>query len=187
MSSLRLNRLATIFKDDDLGPDPAAVGGVKTLTKPLPPADPAEAQKLDDFLCFAVYSTNLAVNRLNTRVLDRLGLTYLQYVVLVALYEQNDQIVSALGAKLFLDSSTLTPLLKRLEAMGHVTRQRDPEDERQVRVRLTPQGRSVREQALAFRSELVKAMGLSAAEFHHLRAELVKLRENLSDAERASP
>jgi DNA-binding MarR family transcriptional regulator len=159
----------------------------KTLTKPLPPADPAEARKLDDFLCFAVYSTNLAVNRLNTRVLDRLGLTYLQYVALVALYEQDDQIVSALGAKLFLDSSTLTPLLKRLEAMGHVTRQRDPEDERQVRVRLTPRGRSVREQALAFRGELVEAMGLSAADFHNLRTELVKLRENLSDAERARP
>jgi DNA-binding MarR family transcriptional regulator len=114
-----------------------------------------------------------------------LRLTYLQYLVLVALYEQDDQIVSALGAKLFLDSSTPTPLLKRLEVMGHVTRQRDPEDERQVRVRLTPQGRSVREQALAFRSELVEAMGLSAADFHHLRTELVKLRENLSDAERA--
>src|SRR6516225_6578302 len=152
-----------------------------------PPADPSEAQSLDDFLCFAIYSTNLAVNRLNKPVLDKLGLTYLQYIVLVALYEQDDQTVGGLGDRLFLDSSTLTPLLKRLEAMGHVTRQRDPEDERQVRVCLTPHGRSAREQALAFRSELVKAMGLSAAEFHHLRTELVKLRENLSEAERASP
>ena len=74
-----------------------------------------------------------------------------------------------------------------MEAMGHLTRQRDPEDERQVRVRLTPQGRSVRERALPFRSGLVKAIGLSPAEFQRLRAELVKLRGNLSDAVGAKP
>ena len=99
-------------------------------TKQKPPPDPGETQNLDDFLCFAIYSTNLAVNRLNKPVLDELGLTYLQYIVLVALYEQDDQTVSGLGDKMFLDSSTLTPLLKRLEAMGHITRQRNPEDER---------------------------------------------------------
>jgi DNA-binding MarR family transcriptional regulator len=157
------------------------------LAKQSPPADPGEAQKLDDFLCFAIYSTNLAVNRLNKPLLDELGLTYLQYIVLVALYEQDDQTVGGLGDRLFLDSSTLTPLLKRLETMGHLTRQRDPEDERQVRVRLTPQGRSVRERAFGFRSRLVKAMGLGAADFQHLREELVKLRANLSDPVRAKP
>jgi MarR family transcriptional regulator, organic hydroperoxide resistance regulator len=151
------------------------------------PTDPSEAQNLNDFLCFAIYSTNLAVTRLNKSALDRLGLTYLQYIVLVALYEQDDQTVSGLGEKLFLDSSTLTPLLKRLEAVGHLTRQRDPEDERQVRVRLTPQGRSVRERAFAFRDELTKAMGLSAADFHQLREQLVKLRTNLSDLVRETP
>src|SRR5882672_2111095 len=140
------------------------------LAKQKPPAaSPEDATKLDDFLCFAIYSTNLAVNRLNKPVLDELGLTYLQYIVLVALYEQDDQTVSGLGDKLFLDSSTLTPLLKRLETMGHVTRQRDPEDERQVRVRLTPQGRSVRERALAFRGNLVEAIGLSTTDFQHHR------------------
>jgi DNA-binding MarR family transcriptional regulator len=157
------------------------------LAKQNRPADPSEAQNLDDFLCFAIYSANLAVNRLNKPVLDELGLTYLQYIVLVALYEHDDQTVGGLGDKLFLDSSTLTPLLKRLETMGHLTRQRDPEDERQVRVRLTPQGRSMRERALAFRSGLAKAMGLSAADFQHLRQELVKLRANLSDGVRAEP
>ena len=85
------------------------------------------------------------------------------------------------------NSSTLTPLLKRLETMGHLTRQRDPEDERQVRVRLTPLGRRVREEALAFRGELVKAMGLSAADFQHLRKKLVNLRTNLSEVERTNP
>ena len=151
------------------------------LAKQNLPADPGEAQKLDDFLCFAIYSTNLAVNRLNKPVLDELGLTYLQYIVLVALCDQDDQTVGGLGDKLFLDSSTLTPLLKRLETMGHLTRQRDPEDERVVRVRMTPQGRSVRERALEFRSQLFNAMGLSATDFQHLREKLVKLRDNLAD------
>jgi DNA-binding MarR family transcriptional regulator len=148
---------------------------------------PDEGIILDDFLCFAVYSANLAMNRLNKPVLDELGLTYPQYLVLVVLYEQDDQTVSALGDKLFLDSSTLTPLLKRLEAMGHLTRQRDPEDERQVRVRLTPKGRKAREGALPFRNELVKATGLGAAEFQRLREELVKLRTNISNSVGAEP
>ena len=129
------------------------------------PADPIEAKNLNDFLCFVIYSTNLAVNR----------------------YEQDDQTVGDLAEKLFLDSSTLTPLLKRLETMGHVTRQRDPQDERQVRLRLTSQGRNVRERAFAFRHDLVKAMGLSAADFQHLREQMVKLRANLSDAVRENP
>lgn len=146
-----------------------------------------ETPKLDDFLCFAIYSANLAVNRVYKPVLDQLGLTYPQYIVLVALYEQDGQTVGGLGDKLFLDSSTLTPLLKRLETMGHLTRQRDPEDERQVRVRLTPQGRKVREQAIAFRDDLVKAMGLSAAEFQNLREQMVKLRANMSNAVSAKP
>jgi len=160
--------------------DPVTALLEKTMTQAAPPPDPSDTQKLDDFLCFAIYSTNLAVNRLNKSVLDRLGLTYLQYIVLVALYDQDDRTVSGLGDQLYLDSSTLTPLLKKLEVMGHLTRQRDPEDERQVRLRITPQGRSVREQALAFRGEQVEAMGLDAAEFQSLREQLVKLRSNLS-------
>ena len=151
--------------------------------KKVPPVNPSDAQSLDDFLCFAIYSTNLAVNRLNKPVLDGLGLTYLQYVALVSLYEHDDQTVSSLGEKLFLDSSTLTPLLKRLEAMGHVTRRRDPEDERVVRVNITPKGRKVREKALDYREQLVEKMGLSATDFKNLREELVKLRTNLSDSE----
>ena len=120
-------------------------------------------------------------------MLDELGLTYPQYIVLVALYEQDDQTVSGLGDKLFLDSSTLTPLLKRMEAMGHLTRQRNPEDEREVRLRLTPQGRSVREKVALARGELLKATGLGVADFRRLREELVKLRANLSNAVGAKP
>ncbi len=95
------------------------------------------------FLCFAVYSANLAFNRAYKPLFEGLGLTYPQYVALVALNEEDGQTVSQLGQKLFLESSTLTPLLKRLEANGYVTRRRDSEDERQVRVSLTPRGKSV--------------------------------------------
>ena len=149
--------------------------------------DPEEAPKLDDFLCFAIYSTNLAVNRVYKPLLDQLGLTYPQYIVLIALYDEDDQTVGGLGDKLFLDSSTLTPLLKRMEAMGHLTRQRDPQDERQVRVRLTPQGRSLREKGIMSRSELLNSTNFSPTEYAQLREQMVKLRAYLSDAVRAQP
>jgi len=157
------------------------------MVKQNAPAEPAAAEYIDDFLCFAVYSANLAVNRINKPWLDELGLTYLQYIVLVALYEKDGQTVGGLGERLFLDSSTLTPLLKRLETMGHITRQRAPEDERVVRVHLTPKGRSVRGKAFAYRDELAKATGLGVADYRHLREELVKLRTNLSGLAQPKP
>lgn len=138
---------------------------------------------LDEFLCFAVYSTNLAFNRVYKPLLDELGLTYPQYIALVALYEVPDQTVGQLGEKLFLDSSTLTPLLKRLEAMGVVTRQRDPQDERQVRINLTPQGRALRERSRAVRVSMQRATGLAPEEQRHLREAMVRLRGNLNAAD----
>ena len=155
--------------------------------KQKPAAAPEMPPKLDDFLCFAIYSTNLAVNRVYKPLLDELGLTYPQYIVLIALYDQDDQTVGGLGDKLFLDSSTLTPLLKRMEAVGHVTRQRDPEDERQVRVRLTPQGRKVRERGMMSRSGLLNSTNFSPAEYEQLREKMVKLRSYLSDEVSAKP
>ena len=137
---------------------------------------------LERQVCFALATTNRAVLAVYRPLLEPLGLTHPQYLVMLALWERDGVPVKDIGERLFLDSGTLTPLLKRLEAMGHLTRQRDPKDERQVRVRLTPEGRKVRERALAFRSELVRAMGLDAADFQHLREELVKLRTNLSTA-----
>ncbi len=157
------------------------------LAKQKPAAAPEKPPKLDDFLCFAIYSTNLAVNRVYKPLLDELGLTYPQYIVLIALYDEDNQTVGGLGDKLFLDSSTLTPLLKRMEAMGHLTRQRDPEDERQVRVRLTPQGRSVREKGIMSRSTLLNSTNFSPAEYEQLREQMVNLRAYLSDAVRAKP
>ena len=157
------------------------------LAKRKPAPAPEEPPKLDDFLCFAIYSTNLAVNRVYKPLLDQLGLTYPQYIVLIALYDEDDQTGGGLGDKLFLDSSTLTPLLKRMEAMGHLTRQRDPEDERQVRVRLTPQGRSLREKGIMSRSSLLNSTNFSPTEYEQLREKMVKLRAYLSDAVRAQP
>jgi DNA-binding MarR family transcriptional regulator len=138
---------------------------------------------LDEFLCFAVYSTNLAFNRVYKPLLDELGLTYPQYIALVALYEEADQTVGGLGDKLFLDSSTLTPLLKRLEAMGVLTRRRDPQDERQVRLNLTAQGRALRERGRAVRVSMQRSTGLAPEEQRHLREEMVRLRRNLTAAE----
>jgi DNA-binding MarR family transcriptional regulator len=145
----------------------------------------ATADGLDDFICFAVYSANLAFNRVYKPLLDELDLTYPQYLVLVALYEEDDQTVGGLGEKLFLDSSTLTPLLKRMEAIGTLTRQRDRQDERQVRVRLTPRGRGLREKGIGFRGDLLKATGLTSAGLRALRDEIVKVRDNLTDAARS--
>src|SRR5215468_7823129 len=143
-------------------------------------ATSGEAAKLSEFLCFAMYSANLAVNRLYKPLLDKLGLTYPQYLVLAALYDEDNQTVGNLGDKLFLDSSTLTPLLKRMEKTGYLSRQRDPHDERQVRIRLTQRGRSAREKSMDFLDELVKATGLTPARYRQLREELVNVRENLS-------
>jgi MarR family transcriptional regulator, organic hydroperoxide resistance regulator len=140
----------------------------------------AAAPRLADFLCFAVYSANLAFGRAYRPILEQLGLTYPQYITIVALWEEDDQTVSGLGEKLFLESNTLTPLLKKLEAMGYVRRQRDPADERQVVVSLTDAGRRLREKGLTM--NLVKASGLGAEEFSKLQKGVIALRDNLIKA-----
>src|SRR5882757_4264596 len=121
---------------------------------PTNPVDRAKP-KLADFLCFAIYSANLAYGKAYKPILEELGLTYTQYITIIALWETDNQTVSGLGEKLFLESNTLTPILKKLEVMGYLERQRDPEDERQVRVSLTKNGRKLREKA--FKRDLVEA------------------------------
>src|ERR1700741_3594654 len=95
--------------------------------KPTEPITP----ELADYLCFAVYSANLAFGRAYKPILEDLGITYTQWITIVALWELGEQTVSGLGEKLFLESNTLTPILKKLEQMGYLHRQRDPSDERQ--------------------------------------------------------
>lgn len=154
----------------------------KLMKKNAKTPEPELAASLANFLCFAVYSTNLAFNRAYKPFLDELGITYPQYVTLIALNEEDGQTVSELGDKLFLESSTLTPLLKRLEAMGYVTRKRDTQDERQVRIGLTKAGRGVFEKAFCTRGPVIEATGLDHATFVRLQRDLVTLRDNLLKA-----
>lgn len=139
--------------------------------------DTAALPKLGDFLCFAVYSANLAYGRAYKPILDELGLTYTQWIIIVALSEQDGQSVKALGEKLFLESNTLTPILKKLESQGYLTRQRDPADERQVIVALTDAGRAVREKGS--KRTLVAATGLEREDFVRTQKTITKVRDNL--------
>ncbi|AOO82811.1 MarR family winged helix-turn-helix transcriptional regulator [Bosea vaviloviae] len=133
--------------------------------------------KLADFMCFAVYSANLAYGRAYKPILEALGLTYTQWIAIVALWEEDNQTVKSLGEKLFLESNTLTPMLKKLEELGYLRRRRDPEDERQVIVSLTEEGRRLREKGA--QRTLVKATGMDADEFAGTQKAVVKLRNNL--------
>lgn len=134
---------------------------------------------LDQQLCFALYSANLAMHKVYRPLLTRLGLTYPQYLVMLVLWETDGQTVSAIGERLFLDSATLTPLLKRLEAAGLVTRTRSAEDERQVVIELTPRGRALRQQAQAVPQAVFCAAECTAAELVSIKQELERLRANL--------
>jgi MarR family transcriptional regulator, organic hydroperoxide resistance regulator len=139
--------------------------------------------KLADFLCFAVYSANLAFGKAYKPLLEELGLTYTQYITIIALWEDDNQTVSGLGEKLFLESNTLTPILKKLEASGYLQRTRDPEDERQVRVSLTKSGRRLREKARGV--NLAATSSLTPEEFAKLQKAIVTLRNNLVQSVRA--
>ncbi len=148
------------------------------------PQGDKKRRKLSNFLCFAVYSANLAFGRAYKPILDALGLTYTQYIAMVALSEEDEQPVGGLGEKLFLESNTLTPILKKLESLGYVQRRRDPADERQVRVSLTPAGRRLLEKDLG--ASLVEATGLGD-EFPVVQKTVSRLRDNLLRATRGEP
>ncbi|OWV90409.1 MarR family transcriptional regulator [Rhizobium sp. N122] len=135
--------------------------------------------KLDNFICFAVYTASHALNRVYKPLLDALGLTYPQYLAMVALWEQDGQTVGGLGEKLFLESSTLTPLLKRLESAGYIRRERSSEDERIVVIRLSDQGNRLKEKAIGIPGCVVEASGREAVDLTRLQAEIVALREAL--------
>lgn len=143
------------------------------------------ASSLEDLLCFAVYSANLAFHKAYRGLFEELGLTYPQYATLIAISELGEPTVSGLGEKLFLESSTLTPLLKRLEAAGHVTRRRDSRDERQVRVSLTAEGRAVFAKAFCRRQSVIDASGLDPDTVIRLQRDLIRLRNNLLAASAA--
>jgi DNA-binding MarR family transcriptional regulator len=141
----------------------------------------APALKLDEFLCFEIYSANHAFNRVYQPLLDKVRLTYPQYLVMVLLWERDGQIVSELGSRLSLASNTLTPLLKRLETLGHVKRSRDRADERQVRVQLTESGRTLRTKALHIPGCILAASSLDARATKQLMAGIAALRSALEN------
>ena len=131
-------------------------------------------------MCFAVYSTAHALNRAYKPLLDPLGLTYPQYLVMLVLWERDGLMVSELGERLFLDSGTLTPLLKRLESSGLIARIRDVQDERRVHITLTATGRALKTQAAEIPNCILKASQFSLPDIVALTQQVQTLRKNLN-------
>jgi len=135
---------------------------------------------LDKQLCFALYSASLAMTKVYKPLLAPLGLTYPQYLVMLALWEEDAQSVSQLGEKLALDSGTLTPLLKRLQAQGQLSRERDAEDERRVIVRLSDAGRHLKIAARSVPRAIGRASGCELGEIVELTRQLTTIRDALA-------
>jgi DNA-binding MarR family transcriptional regulator len=137
---------------------------------------------LGNQLCFAIYSTAHAFNRVYKPLLDRLGLTYPQYLVMLVLWERDGLPVKDLGQRLFLDSGTLTPLLKRLETAELIKRTRSTEDERQVLIALTSRGQALREKARSVPQAILAASACSVSELTAMKNGLIALRDQLNAA-----
>jgi MarR family transcriptional regulator, organic hydroperoxide resistance regulator len=144
---------------------------------------PAPSVALDDQLCFALYAASRAVTARYRPMLDKLGLTYPQYLVMMLLWETDHQTVGQLGSRLALDSGTLSPLLKRLTAAGLVTRHRRVEDERSVSISLTDAGRALEQKALAISEEMIGAIGFDNGEFEELMQRLRLLTDRVNRGE----
>jgi len=140
---------------------------------------PNPAQLLDNQLCFALYSASLAMTKLYKPLLDDLGLTYPQYLVMLVLWEEDGPSVSSLGERLNLDSGTLTPLLKRMEAAGWVVRQRSSEDERRVHVWLSPTGQQLQQQAAHIPGCVATRSGVALEELVALTGQIKHMRDAL--------
>ena len=149
---------------------------------PAPHPSPRDALLLDNMLCFALYSTSLAMTKVYKPLLRDLGVTYPQYLALLALWERDGLMVSELGDRLSLDSGTLTPLLKRMEAQGLVQRTRARSDERQVIISLTENGQALRKEAATIMPAVLCATQCSVDEASALRDQLVDLRKSLNDS-----
>jgi DNA-binding MarR family transcriptional regulator len=135
---------------------------------------------LGNQICFAIYSTAHAFNRVYKPLLDRLRLTYPQYLVMLVLWERDGVPVKDIGERMFLDSGTLTPLLKRLEAAQLIKRTRNPADERQVLIALTPQGHALKEKARTVPQSILAASACSIGELSAMKNDLVALRDRLN-------
>ena len=149
-----------------------------TIERALPMPDPGPIP-LDSQLCFSLYGTTIAINRAYKPLLDALGLTYPQYLVLNVLWREDGQTVGRIAEQLALESSTLTPLLKRLEAAGLIRRTRNPENERQVVIALTDQGRALENRAGCLGETLLEASGQSPSELGELNVKVRQLRDEI--------
>ena len=139
------------------------------------------AAPLDSQLCFSLYATSMAVSRTYKPLLDRLGITYPQYLVLLALWEQDGRTVGAIALRLGLESSTVTPLVKRLEVGRLVTRARNPQDERQVQVQLTERGAGLREDCGCLAEALIERSGMAGKQLAELNKDVQALRDALRE------
>jgi DNA-binding MarR family transcriptional regulator len=148
-------------------------------TKRALSSKPADPLLLREQLCFALYSTMLGMNKVYRKLLRELGITYPQYLVLLVLWEHTELTVSEIGAQLFLDSATLTPLLKRMEAQGLLVRNRAKFDERQVVVSLTEEGLALKRRAKAVPESVFCATECSLDELATIRDQLLRLRDTL--------
>lgn len=143
--------------------------------------DDAELPQVEDLLCFSIYSAGLAFNQLYRPLLEEIGLTYPQFLVMTALWSEEGRSVKQLGEALYLDSSTLTPLLKRLEAAGLIARSRNPRDERQVLLSVTDQGNGLRAKAAQVSAAIRDAVGIDSATAGALRAGLDGIRDKIHE------
>jgi DNA-binding MarR family transcriptional regulator len=148
----------------------------------MTPAERVRTTRLDEQLCFALYTASRAMTSCYRPMLDALGLTYPQFLVLLVLWERGDLQVTGIGQALQLETGTLSPLLKRLEATGLITRTRQAGDERSVLVGLTPAGRELEAQAAAVQRQVASATGLRDAEVATLRSALHTLTGSLRAA-----
>lgn len=135
---------------------------------------------LDNQLCFSLYSTTIAINRTYKPLLDELGITYPQYLVLSTLWEGDGRTISAIAARLALEPSMITPLVKRLEKGGFVSRRRNREDEREVRVHLTGKGKGLRNEAGCLNDRLLERSGLTVDQIIALNEQVQALRAALT-------
>lgn len=140
-----------------------------------------DSLKLGNQLCFPLYACSKEIIKKYKPFLDPLGLTYTQYITLMVLWEDNNITVKALGERLYLDSGTLTPLLKKMEAQGFVTRERSPKDERNVFIKLTEKGMALKEEALSVPERMKSCLALSPEEALSLRGMLDKVLKQLSE------
>lgn len=165
--------------------DPALAGAADTAETQVALAEPDAGDgrlPLDRFLCFALYSANHAMHGVYKALLKDVGLTYPQFLAMTVLWDNNNVPVGTITQKLQLDTNTLTPLLKRLEAMGLVTRTRNPKDERQVILKLTRKGRALQKKTEHFGACILSSTGLSVEDVMDIQEKIMRLRDNLRDA-----